>query len=336
MTCLDPPRPHAVFLFGPSASLVRNFFLITTVALVQPPFLRRSNDKQRERAERIASLPEVYHQPLTPQDKDILSRPISAIVSGVQTASLNPSDVLTAYAKRALQAHTQTNCLTEIMIEPAQKWARGTMRSGPLAGVPVSLKDMLAVKGYDSSMGYSAMTGKPMSYDGALVRLLRHAGAIPFVKTNVPLTMLSFEAANDVFGTTENPHKKGYSPGGSSGGESALLALGGSGIGVGTDVAGSVRAPSHYSGVFAIKASMHRFIKTGSVTSMPGQEGVPATHSPMAKTLEDLETFWRAVFQMKPWEYDHSVSILSTFFSLGTHHVAGSQYSVEGSETACR
>jgi len=248
----------------------------------------------------------VYHQPLTSYDKEVLSRPVSGIVSAVQTASLDPSDVLTAYAKRALQAHALTNCLTEIMIEPAKAWARDAPRSGPLAGVPVSLKDMVAVRGYDSCMGYSARTGQPMSYDGALVRLLRRAGAVPFVKTNVPLTLLSFGSTNDVFGTTENPHKKGYGPGGSSSGESALLALGGSRIGIGTDVAGSVRVPAHYAGVYSIKSSMHRFIKTGSATSMPGQEGVPATHSPMAKTLEDLETFWRAVFQMKPWEYDHS------------------------------
>ena len=265
----------------------------------------RSHDKQRARAERIASLPEAYRQPLTAQDRDILARPVAAIVAGVQTASLDPSDVLAAYAKRALQAHAQTNCLTEIL-----SWGRDANRAGPLAGVPVSLKDTLAVKGYDSTIGYSAMAGKPMAYDGAFVKLLRDAGAVPFVKTNVPTTMLSFESTNDVFGRTENPHKKGYSPGGSSGGESALLALGGSRIGVGTDVAGSVRVPSHYSGVYAIKSSMHRFIKTGGVSSMPGQEGVPATCNPMAKTLEDLETFWRAVFQMKPWEYDHSVSIL--------------------------
>ncbi|KAH7882474.1 amidase signature enzyme [Phlebopus sp. FC_14] len=268
---------------------------------------RACQDKRRDREESIASLPPVYREPLTPHDKHILSQPISTITASVQTSSLSPSDVLTAYAKKALQAHAQTNCLTEIMIAPAERWARGTKRSGPLAGVPVSLKDMLAVRGYDSSMGYSARVGKPLDYDGALIRLLRDAGAVPFVKTNVPTTMLSFEATNDVFGVTENPHKKGYSPGGSSGGESALLALGGSRIGIGTDVAGSVRVPSHYSGVYAIKASMHRFIKTGSVSSMPGQEGIPATHSPMARSLEDLETFWRAIFQMKPWEYDHSV-----------------------------
>ena len=52
---------------------------------------------------------------------------------------------------------------------------------------------------------------------------------------------------------------------------------------------------------------MHRFLKTGNPTSMPGQEGIPAVYSPMTRTLEDLETFWRAIVSMKPWEYDHSV-----------------------------
>jgi len=51
---------------------------------------------------------------------------------------------------------------------------------------------------------------------------------------------------------------------------------------------------------------MHRFLKSGNPTSMPGQEGIPAVYSPMTRTLEDLETFWRAIVSMKPWEYDHS------------------------------
>ncbi|KAI6132324.1 amidase signature enzyme [Pisolithus thermaeus] len=264
-------------------------------------------DKRREREERIASLPRAYHEPLSPQEKRLLSRPISSIIHAVQTSSLSPVDVLLAYGKRAIQAQAQTNCLTEVMIGEAEKWARTAIRSGPLAGVPVSLKDMIGVKGYDSSLGYSAFTNAPVPNDAPIVRLLHDAGAIPFVKTNVPLTLYSYETTNDVFGVTENPHKRGYSPGGSSGGESALLAFGGSRIGIGTDVAGSVRVPSHYSGVYAIKSSTQRFPKTGSTATVPGQEGVAGVQSPMAKTLEDLETFWRAVFQMKPWDYDHSV-----------------------------
>jgi Asp-tRNA(Asn)/Glu-tRNA(Gln) amidotransferase A subunit family amidase len=228
-------------------------------------------------------------------------------VENVQKGNIDPSDMLMAYGKKALKAHEETNCLTEVMISPAQTWAK-CCANGPLAGMPVSLKDTVGVEGWDSSIGYSAWVNKPLRDDSTLVKLLRDAGAVPFVKTSIPITLLSFESTSDLFGVTSNPHKKSHSPGGSSGGEGALLAYGGSRIGIGTDVAGSVRCPAHYSGVYTIKASMYRFLKTGSTTSMPGQEGVPAVYSPMARTLEDLETFWKAIFSMKPWTYDHSVS----------------------------
>ncbi|KAG2363953.1 amidase signature domain-containing protein [Suillus spraguei] len=122
-----------------------------------------SRDKQQERAERIASLKPIYHEPLTSQDKEILSRSVSSLVAAVQTSSLSPSAILVAYSKKALQAHAQTNCLTEVMIASAENWASTANRSGPLAGVPVSLKDLVSVKGWDSSMGYSALVGKPMA-----------------------------------------------------------------------------------------------------------------------------------------------------------------------------
>lgn len=108
----------------------------------------------------------------------------------------------------------------------------------------MSLKDEQSVAGYDACIGYSALVGKPMTRDSAVVRLFKDAGAIPFVKTNIPVTLLTFECANDVFGRTTNPHSKDHSPGGSSGGEGALLAYGGSRVGIGSDVAGSVRVPS--------------------------------------------------------------------------------------------
>jgi Asp-tRNA(Asn)/Glu-tRNA(Gln) amidotransferase A subunit family amidase len=165
----------------------------------------------------------------------------------------------------------------------------------------------VGVKGWDGCIGYSAWVGKPAESDSALIRLLRDAGAVPFVKTAVPITLLSFESASDVFGRTTNPHKKTHAPGGSTGGEAALLAYGGSRIGVGTDVAGSVRVPAHYSGVYTIKASTGRFMKMGSSTSMPGQDGVPPVYSPMARTLEDLDYFWKAIMSMEPWKYDHTV-----------------------------
>ncbi|KAI0634944.1 amidase signature enzyme [Trametes polyzona] len=262
--------------------------------------------KQREREERIRALPPQYHAPVSAADRELLARPASEVVAGVQAGKLEPLTVLRAYGKQALKAHAATNCLTEVLIASAEGWAASCNTQGPLAGMPISMKDTVALEGEDACIGYSAWVGRPAKRDAAIVRLLKDAGAVPFVKTNVPITLLSFESANDVFGRTTNPHNKDYSPGGSTGGEAALLAYGGSRLGIGTDVAGSVRAPAHFSGIYTIKASSHRFLRSGNSTSMPGQEGIPAVYSPMTGTLEDLEMFWKAIVSMKPWEYDHS------------------------------
>ncbi|KAF9525240.1 amidase signature enzyme [Crepidotus variabilis] len=262
--------------------------------------------KQDERQKRIKALPAIVHDSINEQDKQILRQNIGILISNVHSRKLDPTDILNAYAKKALKAHGETNCLTEVFIADAFSWAKNCNKDGPLAGVPVSLKDTVGCQGYDSCAGYSAWVGKPSQNDSALVRLLRDAGAVPFVKTNIPITLLSFESSNDVFGRTTNPHKKAYSPGGSSGGEAALLAYGGSRIGIGSDVAGSVRVPSHYSGVYTVKASVGRFPRAGCASTAPGQEGVAAVYSPMARTLEDLEVFWKAIVSMKPWKYDVS------------------------------
>lgn len=266
--------------------------------------------KQNERQDRINQLPQRYREPIDTKDASILEQPVALLVQDVQSGQTEPLDILTAYSKQALRAHAETNCLTEIMIQSGETWAKECNRRGPLAGIPVSLKDTTGVAGWDSAIGYSAWVGKPLQKDSTLVRLLRDAGAVPYVKTNVPITLMSGETWSDLFGRTTNPHKKTHSPGGSTGGEAALLAFGGSRIGVGTDVAGSVRIPAHFSGVYSIKASVGRFPRTGNTTSIAGQEGVPAVYSPMARTLGDLETFWKAIVSMKPWEYDYSCLVM--------------------------
>lgn len=127
------------------------------------------------------------------------------------------------------------------------------------------------------------------------------------MKTNLPISLLSFESTNDVWGRSTNPHNSKYSPGGSTGGEGALLAFGGGRIGIGSDVAGSIRVPAHFSGIYALRCSTGRWPKSGIDTSMPGQEGIPSIFSPMARTLDDLTYFSKSVISMKPWRYDHSV-----------------------------
>nr|POE68816.1 putative amidase pb8b6.03 [Quercus suber] len=262
-----------------------------------------------ERASRLADLSEAYQYPLLQSDRLILNQDIDKLVQDVQKGEKNASDVLHAYGKVAVKAQASINCVTEVMLDRAEGWLKsGDINlKGPLAGVPISLKDSIQVGGFDSTVGYSVNVGKPAVADGALVRMLKDAGAVPFVKTALPITLLSFESFNDVWGRCLNPHNPKYSPGGSTGGEGAILAFGGSRIGIGSDVAGSVRAPAHFSGCYSLRCSTGRWPKLGVNTSMPGQEGIPSVFSPMARTLLDLTYFTRSFVQMQPWKYDPSV-----------------------------
>ena len=267
-----------------------------------------SRFKQDERAERIRALTPAYHGPVTAADRETVARPIADLVRDVHSGTTAPLSLLRTYGRVALRAHEKTNCLTEILLPSAEEWLRdGSVNlRGPLAGIPVSLKDTVVVGGYDATVGYSGFVGNKTPRDGPLARLLKDAGAVPYVKTNLPITLLSFESANDVWGRSANPHAPAFTPGGSTGGEAALLALGGR-IGIGSDVAGSVRVPAHFSGCYSLRCSTGRWPKAGIRTSMPGQEGVPSVYSPMARTLDDLAYFTRAVVGMRPWRYDHSV-----------------------------
>ncbi|KXJ86905.1 amidase [Microdochium bolleyi] len=263
--------------------------------------------KQDERAQRISGLSHL-RGPFTSAERKIIDRPIESLVKDVQNKVIDAAELLHTYGKVALKAHDKTNCVTEIMIPEAEKWIKdGSVNlKGPLAGIPVSLKDTMIVGGFDATVGFSGFVGNKTVEDGAVVRLLKDAGAVPYVKTNLPITMLSFESANDVWGRSTNPYNSKYTPGGSTGGEAALLALGGR-IGVGSDVAGSVRVPAHFSGIYSLRPSTGRWPKLGFRTSMPGQEGVPSVYGPMTRTLNDLTYFTRSVMSMEPWKYDYWV-----------------------------
>ncbi|CAD6579277.1 MAG: hypothetical protein TREMPRED_002440 [Tremellales sp. Tagirdzhanova-0007] len=207
-----------------------------------------------------------------------------------------------------------TNCLTEIMFTSAlerasaidHEYARTGEAVGPLHGLPISLKDNYVVAGFDSTLGLVAWVDKPATEDqeSVTVKILLSCGAVLFCKTNVSTAMMMPETYNNVWGYTSNPHNRNLSCGGSSGGESALLALKGSPLGVGTDLGGSLRNPASFTGLFALKSSAGRFSAYNTASFAPGQESMRTISGPMSRSLDSIEMWAKAVLSKEPWTKD--------------------------------
>ena len=139
-----------------------------------------SNQKQAERDLRFASLPAKYHFQITKSDKEILNQPIEQLVEDIQSSKTSALSVLQIYGKVAVRAQKRTNCITELLLPEAETWLEEEVNlKGPLAGIPVSLKDSVQVKGFDTTLGYSSLAGKPFAEDGPMVTLLKEAGNFP-------------------------------------------------------------------------------------------------------------------------------------------------------------
>lgn len=134
--------------------------------------------------------------------------------------------------------------------------------------------------------------------------LLISLGAVPYVKTNVPTAMMIAETVNHTFGRTLNPRNRLLAAGGSSGGEAALIAFGGSVVGVGTDIGGSVRIPAACTGIYTLKPSFGRFPTAGSRSALAGQEAVNSINGPLARSLDEVELFASCVVGAEPWRSD--------------------------------
>ncbi|EFX04898.1 acetamidase [Grosmannia clavigera kw1407] len=243
-------------------------------------------------------------------DEDDVATLAASIVSGKLTSEA----VTRAYIARAYAAHEKTNCLTEVFFADALKQAVELDRHltahgkpvGPLHGVPVTLKDQFDVQGYDSTIGYVGRAFAPAEADSVLVAILKSLGAVILAKTNLPQSIMPqwCETENAMFGLTVNPVDKTYTPGGSTGGESALLASHGSILGWGTDIGGSIRIPSHMLGLYGLKPSSARLPYRGVPVSTDGQEHVPSSVGPLARSLDSIRLAMEFVIGQRPWDKD--------------------------------
>lgn len=159
---------------------------------------------------------------------------------------------------------------------------------GPLHGVPVTVKESLALAGTASTFGLPGRRSAIASDDDPYVARLRAAGAVVLGKTNVAQLLIAYESVNPVYGRTNNPWRLDRTPGGSSGGEAAIIAAGGSALGIGSDILGSVRVPAAFCGLAAFKPTAGRTPDQQRGSIPPGQQAVVSQVGPIAGDVADV------------------------------------------------
>jgi fatty acid amide hydrolase len=226
---------------------------------------------------------------------DITRRGAAELARLIVAGEVSAVEVVTAHLDRIDQVDPKLGAVAASLVEQARADAQAADAArlrgeplGPLHGVPVSIKECFHVAGTDTTLGVDAFVGQPARADGVLVRRLKQAGAIVVAKTNVPQLMAMHESDNPVFGRTNNPWDLERSAGGSSGGEAALIAAGGSALGLGTDLGGSVRQPAHSCGIAALKPTTGRISMNGSRNNFAGMQSLRIQSGPMARRVEDL------------------------------------------------
>lgn len=183
---------------------------------------------------------------------------------------------------------------------------------GPLHGVPVTIKESIATRGIDVTLGVKSQAGSPEEDDATVVKLLARAGAIVLGKGNISQLLLFHEADNPVFGRTNNPWNAERVPGGSSGGEAAAVASGMTPMGIGTDIGGSIRVPAVFTGVYGLKPTADRWSMVGCRSAMAGQETIRAQCGPIARSTADLTLAMRSIDSYLHTPYDARVPPVST------------------------
>ncbi len=171
-------------------------------------------------------------------------------------------------------------------IDPAR-----SARLGPLAGVPITIKDSLMVAGFRTTSGATELADHVAEVDAVSVARLKAAGAVVFAKTNLPRYAGDVQSYNDVFGTSNNPWNPQRSVGGSSGGSAGALAAGFTPLEIGSDIAGSIRNPAAMCGVVGHKPSYGVVPGRGQIPGPPGTltQADIAVIGPMARTVDDCE-----------------------------------------------
>ncbi|MDX3066036.1 MULTISPECIES: amidase family protein [Streptomyces] len=263
--------------------LVTSAALVATAAMATPSVARPRAGTQRRRRAALHLAP--------------ASRQIAALRDGTITSR----DLLEQYLDHIGKTNAGLNAVVTLDAEGARAAADAADRHlartgevlGPLHGLPMTVKDALETKGLRTTCGSPDLKDHVPGKDADAVALLRDAGAVIIGKTNVPVLCQDIQTYNPLFGKTTNPFDRTKTAGGSSGGPAAAVAAGLSGLEVGSDLAGSLRLPAAYCGVYALRTSR------GASPIVPIRGHIPrppgwatssdmVTLGPIARTADDL------------------------------------------------
>lgn len=213
----------------------------------------------------------------------------------IASGELNAIDVVEAHIARIEAVNPALNAVVWKRYDAARAEAREIDRRRaageklpPLAGVPVTIKECLDLEGAPSTFGVSHRKNHVAEADELHVARLRKAGAIVLGKTNMAQLLLFLETDNPVYGRTQNPHNLERSPGGSSGGEAAILQAAGSALGLGTDIGGSSRVPAAFCGIIGYKPTPGLMPDFGIGSVPVGQQAIASQVGVLGRSAADV------------------------------------------------
>ena len=227
------------------------------------------------------------------------------IASAIRRRQVSASEVLEMVLARIAKYNPALNAICTLDDAGARARAREADDAlakgelwGPLRGVPMTIKDALETAGLRTTGGYPPLADHVPTKDATVVARLRAAGAVLIGKTNVPPLSADGRADNPIFGRTNNPWNLERTPGGSTGGGSAAVAAGLSAFDIGSDLAGSVRMPAHWCGLFGLKPTEGRVPNTGHIPEVPGMPHAVRHMNvlgPLARSVDDLELLLKII-----------------------------------------
>ena len=227
---------------------------------------------------------------------EITDASAKAIAQAIHEKRVSAVEVVQAHLTRIAEVNDKLNAIVHLCADRAMQEARKADAAltrgdatGPLHGVPMTLKDSLDTEGVITTAGTIGRRDFIPNRDATITDRLRAAGAILLGKTNTPEITWSGETDNDIYGRTNNPFDLERNPGGSSGGAAAIVSACGSPFDIGSDTGGSIRAPAHLCGIAGIKPNSGRVPRTGHIIGYTmGAIDSYTQNGPMARYVEDL------------------------------------------------